>query len=79
MVLVIHFRNTFFPFCSIGSKPQDLKYKGEKSKLFIGDDNVFREHSTANPGTSGDNMKTVIGSSSLLFFSHLTGDDGGDY
>ena len=33
--------NTFFPFCSIGSSPQDLKYQGEKSKLIIGDENIF--------------------------------------
>ena len=67
--------NTFFPFCSIGSKPQDLKYKGEKSKLIIGDENIFREHSTANPGTSGDNMKTVIGNSSLFMIgTHIAHD-----
>jgi|TARA_E500000075_G_C6888081_1_gene268055 UDP-N-acetylglucosamine acyltransferase len=67
--------NTFFPFCSIGSKPQDLKYQGEKSKLIIGDKNIFREHSTANPGTSGDNMKTVIGNSSLFMIgAHIAHD-----
>ena len=67
--------NTFFPFCSIGSMPQDLKYKGEKSKLVIGNKNIFREHSTANPGTSGDNMKTVIGNSSLFMIgAHIAHD-----
>tara|TARA_B100001093_G_scaffold428060_1_gene422694 strand:- start:556 stop:1335 length:780 start_codon:yes stop_codon:yes gene_type:complete len=67
--------NTFFPFCSIGSKPQDLKYQGEKSMLIIGDENIFREHSTANPGTSGDNMKTVIGNSSLFMMgAHIAHD-----
>ena len=67
--------NTFFPFCSIGSKPQDLKYQGEKSKLIIGDENIFREHSTANPGTSGDNMRTVIGNSSLFMIgTHIAHD-----
>ena len=67
--------NTFFPFCSIGSKPQDLKYQGEKSILIIGDENIFREHSTANPGTSGDNMKTVIGNSSLFMIgAHIAHD-----
>ena len=67
--------NTFFPFCSIGSKPQDLKYQGEKSKLIIGNENIFREHSTANPGTSGDNMKTVIGNSSLFMIgAHIAHD-----
>ena len=58
--------NKIFPFSSIGSIPQDLKYKGEKSRLIIGDNNIFREHCTANLGTEGDNMKTIIGNSSLF-------------
>ena len=67
--------NTFFPFCSIGTEPQDLKYQGEKSKLIIGDKNIFREHVTANPGTSGDNMITVIGNSSLFMIgAHIAHD-----
>ncbi len=67
--------NSFFPFCSIGSQPQDLKYRGEKSKLIIGDENIFREHSTANPGTSGDNMITVVGNSSLFMIgAHIAHD-----
>ena len=36
--------NTFFPFSSIGSEPQDLKYEGEKSFLVIGDNNTVREN-----------------------------------
>ena len=67
--------NTFFPFCSIGSKPQDLKYQGEKSRLIIGNKNIFREHCTANPGTAGDKMITVIGSSSLFMIgAHIAHD-----
>jgi len=67
--------NIFFPFSSIGTMPQDLKYKGEKSKLVIGDKNIFREHTTANPGTSGDNMITTIGNSSLFMVgSHIAHD-----
>ena len=58
--------NKFFPFCSIGSIPQDLKYRGEKSKLTIGHSNTFREHCTANLGTEGDNMETIIGNNSLF-------------
>ncbi len=58
--------NTFFPFCSIGSIPQDLKYKGEKSRLIIGKNNTFREGCTVNLGTEGDNMQTVIGNNSLF-------------
>ena len=49
-----------FPFASIGHAPQDLKYKGEKSELIIGKNNVIREYVTMNPGTAGDLMKTIV-------------------
>src|SRR6185369_14225842 len=55
-----------FPFASIGHAPQDLKYKGEKSKLVIGKNNVIREHVTINPGTEGGGMLTQIGDNCLL-------------
>ena len=58
--------NKFFPFSSIGSMPQDLKYRGENSRLYIGKNNTFREHCTLNPGTEGDDMNTIIGNSSLF-------------
>ncbi len=67
--------NKFFPYSSIGSIPQDLKYRGEKSKLIIGDNNTFREHCTANLGTEGDNLETVIGNSSLFMVgTHIAHD-----
>ena len=46
-------RTTIFPFASIGHQPQDLKFKGEPSRLEIGEDTVIREHVTMNPGTVG--------------------------
>ena len=52
--------NKFFPFSSIGSIPQDLKYSGENSKLIIGDNNIFRENVTINPGTKNGGMVTKI-------------------
>ena len=58
--------NEFFPFCSIGSIPQDLKYNGENSKLLIGKNNTFREYCNANLGTEGDRMETLVGNSSLF-------------
>lgn len=58
--------STIFPFASIGHAPQDLKFKGEKSTLTIGKNNVIREHVTINPGTEGGGLKTVIGDSCLL-------------
>src|SRR5215469_4080608 len=50
-----------FPFASIGHQPQDLKYRGEESRLVIGRDNVIREQVTINPGTEGGGMVTRIG------------------
>jgi UDP-N-acetylglucosamine acyltransferase len=55
-----------FPFASIGSEPQDLKYKGEKSRLEIGHDNIIREHVTMNPGTEGGGMVTRVGNHCLF-------------
>ncbi len=60
---------TFFPYCSIGTPPQDLKYKGEKSKLIIGNNNIFREYVTVNPGTEGGGLMTVIGDNCLFMIS----------
>jgi UDP-N-acetylglucosamine acyltransferase len=55
-----------YPFASIGSAPQDLKYKGEPSRLIIGDRNVIREYVTMNPGTEGGGMETRIGDGGLF-------------
>ena len=46
-----------FPFASIGTQPQDLKYKGEKNSLEIGKNNMIREYVTINPGTAGGGSK----------------------
>jgi UDP-N-acetylglucosamine acyltransferase len=55
-----------FPFASLGHKPQDLKYKGEKTKLTIGRRNTIREHVTMNPGTAGGGGVTRVGDDSLF-------------
>ena len=55
-----------FPFASIGLAPQDLKYKGEESRLVIGAGNVIREYVTMNPGTEGGGMLTRIGDGGLF-------------
>jgi UDP-N-acetylglucosamine acyltransferase len=58
----------------IGSRPQDLKYKGEKSFLEIGDNNIIREYCTLNLGT-GEGGRTVVGSGNLLMaYSHIAHD-----
>lgn len=55
-----------FPFASIGTKPQDLKYNGEPVQLRIGKNNRIREQVTINPGTVGDKSLTQIGDNNLL-------------
>ena len=58
-----------FPFASIGTDPQDLKFKGEKNSLEIGENNIIREYVTINPGTAGDKLKTSIGDNCLFMIS----------
>jgi UDP-N-acetylglucosamine acyltransferase len=55
-----------YPFASIGHQPQDLKYKGEPSRLEIGANNIIREHVTMNPGTEGGGMLTRVGNNCLF-------------
>lgn len=64
-----------FSFASIGQPPQDLKYKGEPSRLVIGRNNTIREHVTMNPGTEGGGMLTKVGDNSLFMVgSHVAHD-----
>ena len=64
-----------FPFASIGTQPQDLKFKGEKSKLVIGKNNIIREYVTINPGPEGGGSKTIIGDDCLFMISsHIAHD-----
>ncbi len=54
-------RTRIFPFASIGHEPQDLKYRGERVSLTIGEDCVIREGVTMNPGTAGGGSRTIVG------------------
>ena len=64
-----------FPFASIGTQPQDLKFKGEKNTLIIGENNLIREYVTINPGTEGGGAKTIIGNNCLFMISsHIAHD-----
>ena len=64
-----------FPFASIGTQPQDLKFKGEKNSLEIGQNNLIREYVTINPGTEGGGSKTIIGNNCLFMISsHIAHD-----
>ena len=49
-----------FPFASIGTQPQDLKFKGEKNSLEIGENNLIREYVTINPGTEGGDQRQLL-------------------
>jgi UDP-N-acetylglucosamine acyltransferase len=64
--------NRFFPFCSIGAEPQDISFKGEKTRIEIGDNNVVRECVTLNRGTVKGGGVTRIGSHTLIMaYSHV--------
>jgi UDP-N-acetylglucosamine acyltransferase len=64
--------NRFFPFCAIGCEPQDISYKGEKTRLEMGDHNVIRECVTLNRGTVKGGGVTRIGSHTLIMaYSHV--------
>jgi UDP-N-acetylglucosamine acyltransferase len=64
-----------FPFASIGTIPQDLKYSGEASKVEIGSHTTIREYVTINPGTTGGGLLTKVGDNCLLMVgSHVAHD-----
>ena len=58
--------NRVFPFTSLGCSPQDLKYKGEPTKLTIGSGNTFRESVTISRGTVGGGGETTVGNDCLI-------------
>ena len=55
-----------FPFASLGTAPQDLKYAGEKTRLVVGKNNRIREHVTMNTGTAQDEGLTKVGDNCLF-------------
>ncbi|HLJ29443.1 MAG TPA: acyl-ACP--UDP-N-acetylglucosamine O-acyltransferase [Candidatus Angelobacter sp.] len=64
--------NQFFPYCAIGTGPQDVTYAGEKTRLQMGDNNVVREYVTINRGTVKGGGLTKVGSHILLLaYSHV--------
>jgi UDP-N-acetylglucosamine acyltransferase len=65
----------FFPFSCVGTEPQDLKFKGETTRVQIGDGNTFREGVTVHAGTSGGGGVTVLGDRNLLMaYAHVAHD-----
>jgi UDP-N-acetylglucosamine acyltransferase len=68
-------RTRIFPFASIGHQPQDLKYKGESSRLVIGAQCIIREGVTMNPGTTGGGMLTTVGDECAFLANSHVGHD----
>lgn len=67
--------NRIFQFASVGEDPQDKKYRGEITRLEIGDRNVIREYATLHRGTLQDKGVTRIGSDNLLMaYTHVAHD-----
>ena len=64
--------NVFYQFSTIGDDTPDLKYKGEPTKLIVGDNNVIREGVTIHRGTIQDKGETIIGNNNLLMaYAHV--------
>tara|TARA_B100001057_G_scaffold313553_1_gene313700 strand:- start:196 stop:978 length:783 start_codon:yes stop_codon:yes gene_type:complete len=72
---IIGSNTKIFPFASLGTNPQDLKYKGEITRLEIGSNNIIREHVTINTGTDGGGGITKIGNNNLIMIgAHIAHD-----
>ncbi|NIA05723.1 MAG: acyl-ACP--UDP-N-acetylglucosamine O-acyltransferase [Proteobacteria bacterium] len=68
-------RNRIGPFTSIGAPPQDMHYRGESTKLIIGDDNLIREYVSIHRGTVAGKGETVIGNGNMLMaYCHVAHD-----
>jgi len=65
----------FFPFSAVGLEPQDLKFRGEKTRVKIGSSNQFRENCTIHAGTEGGGGVTTIGDRNLFMaYTHVAHD-----
>ncbi len=66
---------TIYPFTSIGLAPQDNKYKGEKTKVKIGDNNIIREYISIHRASVGGDGVTKIGDNNFLMaYVHIAHD-----
>lgn len=65
---------TIYSYAALGNQPQDLKYKGEKTELIIGKNNIIREFTMFSPGTI-ENGSTIIGDNNLFMaYVHIAHD-----
>ena len=67
--------NKIYQFASVGEGPQDISYKGEPTRLEIGDDNIIRENCTLSRGTvKGGGLTTVGNNNFFMAYSHVAHD-----
>jgi UDP-N-acetylglucosamine acyltransferase len=68
-------RNKIYPFVSIGFPPQDIGYKGEDTRVTIGEDNIIREYATIHRATTKENWETVVGNENyIMAYAHIAHD-----
>ena len=68
-------RNKIFPFVSIGSPPQDVGYRGEDTRVVVGDGNLIKEFVTINRATTKQDWVTVVGDENFLMaYAHVAHD-----
>ncbi len=64
-----------FPFASVGEIPQDVKYRGEPTRLTIGARNMIREQVSIHPGTAAGGGTTIVGDDNLILVNAHIGHD----
>ena len=68
-------RNRIYPFVTLGTPPQDIGYRGEDTRLLIGDDNLIREYATIHRATTKQEWVTKVGDGNyLMAYSHIAHD-----
>jgi len=68
--------NRIFPHAALGYEPQDLRYRGETTRLTVGSRNVFREFTTVHRGTGSGHAETVIGDDNYFMnYTHVAHDN----
>ena len=67
--------NTIFQFVSIGTPPQDIGYRGEDTRVAIGDDNIIREYTTINRASTKEEWVTMVGNKNFFMaYAHVAHD-----
>jgi len=68
-------RNKIYPFTCIGTPPQDIGYRGEDTRLVIGDENLIREYATIHRATTKQDWVTTVGNNNyIMAYAHVAHD-----